>query len=68
MGRVHKVVYGLGPHGWSMDWVHMVGPWSRSTGVVCGPGSMFCIHALKVKPLNQDHILKTEDKSQGQRE
>ena len=26
-----------------MDQVHRGGPWTRSTGVVHGPGSMFCI-------------------------
>ena len=28
----------------SMDRVHRDGPWTGSTGVVQGPGSMFCIH------------------------
>ena len=38
MDRVHEVVHGPGPQGWSMDWVHRG---------VHGPGpkgwSMFCI-------------------------
>ena len=34
MDRVHEVVHGPGPRG---------GPWTGSTWVVHGPGSMFCI-------------------------
>ena len=30
-----------------MDWVHRGGPWTRSTGVVQRPRSMFCIRPLK---------------------
>ena len=40
---VHRVVHGPGPQGWSMDLGPWGGPWTRSTGVVHGPGSMFCI-------------------------
>ena len=29
-----------------MDWVHRGGPWTRSTGVVHGPGSVFCIRPV----------------------
>ena len=44
MDRVHEVVHGPGPQRLSIDWVHMGGPWTGSTGVVHGPRSMFCIH------------------------
>ena len=31
------MVHGLGPKGWSMDWVQRGGPWTGSKGVVHGP-------------------------------
>ena len=38
--------------GWSMDQVHgpQGGPWTGPTGVVHGPGSMFCIRPILGAP------------------
>ena len=45
MDQVHESGPWTGSMRWSMDQFHgpQGGPWTRSTGVVHGPGSMFCI-------------------------
>ena len=58
------MVHGPGPREWSMDRVHEVvhgpqgGPWTGSTGVVHGPGSMFCIRPFRGHPAKKYFILK----------
>ena len=60
MDQVHESGPWTGSMRWSMGQVHRPtgpqgGPWTGSTGVVHGPGSMFCIRPFKCPLISRDY-------------